>query len=240
MRADKHYVEMLDAPPAKPAASDPAASPAGAGERDATTRDADAAAAVIQAGRDLAQSLASLRASTNLLSGRGPALASSVAGNLIRAEAWRATCLLQVSRFLRDEITAKGKPVRVQSIIDQVLASIDPERRLRSVSFDDRINVGDSTIVADEELLVCALSGLLMATMTLSEEQAFTVTVAAESRKGEIAIAIAQDQIRPPSNWAGEWPATGAARILATCNGRVAAAATSTGTDIRIVLPRAS
>jgi len=240
MRADKHYVEMLDAPPAKTAASEPALPAAGAAGRETSAGDAEATAAAVQAGRDLAQSLAALRASTNLLSGRGPALASSVAGNLIRAEAWRSTCLLHVSRFLRGEITAKAKPVRVQSLIDQVLESIEPERRLRNLCVDVRASVGDSIVVADEELLVYALSGLLMSTIGLDEEPEFTVTIAAEARKGEVAIAIAQEQFRPSSNWASEWPASGAARILATCNGRLATAATATGSEIRLVLPRSA
>ena len=239
MRADKHYVEMLDTP-AKPAPTDAAASAPGATERETAAPDLEAVAVAIQAGRDLAQSLASLRASTNLLSERGPALASSVAGNLIRAEAWRATCLLQVSRFLRGEITAKPKPVRAQAVIDEVLKSIEPERRLRSISVEDRINVGESTLIADEELLVCALSGLLMATVALNEEPSFVVTIAAEQRRSEVAFAIVQDQVRPSSSWASEWPAAGAARILATCEGRVAMTATATGTDIRIVVPRHS
>ena len=241
MRADKHYVEMLDAPPvAEPTAP---ASRAPGGEPEVPraadfAADLEGAAAAVQAGRELAQSLATLRASTNLLSERGPALASAVAGNLIRAEAWRATCLLQVSRFLRGEIAANPKPVRAQAIVDQVLKSIEPERRLRSLTLELRINVGDSQVVADEELLVSALSGLLMATVALTEEPALTVTLAAETRGNEVAIVISQDQVRPPSNWATEWPAAGAARIVATCNGRVAMTTNAPGTDIRIVVPR--
>ena len=239
MRADKHYVEMLDTPP-QPVATEPAASAPSTTERETEAPDHEAIAAAIQAGRDLAQALASLRASTNLLSERGPALASSVAGNLIRAEAWRATCLLQVSRFLRGEITARPKPVRVQAVVDEVLKSIEPERRLRSISVEDRVNVGESAIVADEELLVCALSGLLMATMALNDEPSFVVTITAELRRNAVDFAIVQDQTRPSSNWATGWPAASAARILATCDGQVAMTATATGTDIRIVVPRPS
>ena len=235
MRADKHYVEMLDAPPAAVESAAPAPVAPGAADFAA---DLEGAAAAVQAGRELAQSLATLRASTNLLSERGPALASAVAGNLIRAEAWRATCLLQVSRFLRGEVAANPKPVRAQAIVDQVLKSIEPERRLRSLTLEGQINVGDSQVVADEELLVGALSGLLMATIALTEEPALTVTLAAEARGNEIAIVISQDQVRPPSNWATEWPAAGAARIVATCNGRVAMTTNAPGTDIRVVVPR--
>ena len=110
MRADKHYVEMLDAPPqgstgaeAAPAVSRPAAASSADVDRDL--------AAAVAAGRDLAQSLATLRTSTNLLIDRGPALAATVAANLIRAEAWRATCLLNVAQFLRGLARCAGEIV---------------------------------------------------------------------------------------------------------------------------------
>lgn len=243
MRADKHYVEMLDAPSPQPpsvASSGepmPAASPTAEAET-ASSTDPAAFAAAVQAGRDLAQALVALRASTHLLSDRGPALASSVAANLIRAEAWRATCLLQVSRFLRGELAPSPEPVRAQAIVDQVLKSIEPERRLRSLMIEERIAVGDSMIVADEQLLVGALSALLMATIALTEEPVLRVTVGAEVRGSEIAFSFVQEQVRPPASWATEWPAAGAARILATCNGRLGLTTTSPGTHVRVVIPR--
>ena len=241
MRADKHYVEMLDAPPPAAAESTTPGSRVAEGQAAATAdseADREGSAAAVQAGHELARSLAALRASTNLLSERGALLASAVAGNLIRAEAWRATCLLQISRFLRGELVAAPKPVRAQTIVDQVLKSIEPERRLRSITLEERINVGDSMLVADEELFVGALSGLLMATVALTEEPALTVRVAAEARANEIAFVISQEHMRPPSSWATEWPAAGAARIVATWNGRVAMTTNAPGTEIRVAVPR--
>ena len=238
MRADKHYVEMLDEPPPQPAAAESGTQAIGAEPDTANAAEPEAIAAAVQAGRELAQSLAALRASTSLLSERGPALASAVAGNLIRAEAWRATCLLQVSRFIRGEIMATPKPVRAQAIVDQVLKSIEPERRLRSITLEERIKVGDSMLVVDEELFVGALSGLLMATVALTDEPALIVVVAAEARGSEIAFVISQEFVRSPSHWATEWPAAGAARIVAACNGRVAMTTNSPGTEIRVVVPR--
>jgi hypothetical protein len=240
MRADKHYVEMLDTP--KGSAGESSAPVT------ATAPQAETAAAVLpdpgaiiaaQAGRDLSQSLSALRASTNLLSDRGGGLAASVAANLIRAEAWRATCLLQAARFLRGEISPAPKPVQAQAIIGQVLKSIEPERRLRGVTIEERISLGDARILVDEDLLVSALSGLLMAMMALAEEPAdFAVTVSATERGSEIVVAMAQDVVRAPSSWAAEAvPVAAAGRIVAACRGTLAATATATGTDILLVLP---
>ncbi len=241
MRADKHYVEMLDTPPKGSAGESsapvtPSASQAGTAA--AVSPDPGAIIAA-QAGRDLSQSLSALRASTNLLSDRGGGLAATVAANLIRAEAWRATCLLQAARFLRGEISPAPKPVQAQAIIGQVLKSIEPERRLRGVTIEERINLGDARILVDEDLLVSALSGLLMAMMALAEEHSdVAVTVSATERSSEIVVAMAQDVVRAPSNWAAEAvPVAAAGRIVAACRGTIAATATALGTDILVVVP---
>ena len=239
MRADKHYVEMLDGPPQQPAKESAPAATTSARQTESATAVPDPGAVVAtQAGRELAQSLSALRASTNLLSDRGPALVSTVAANLIRAEAWRATCLLQSSRFLRGEIPLVPKQVQGQAILDQVLKSIEPERRLRGITIDERISVGDARVLVDEDVLVGALSGLLMATMALAEEQsAFAVTLVAERRASEIMFAITQDLVRPSSNWATDAVQVAAAeRIVTACGGRFGAAVTASGTDVRFAL----
>ena len=238
MRADKHYVEMLDAPPRSGGkeSSPTTATPPVVREEEAV--DAGALAAV-QAGRDLAQSLAALLASTNLLSDRGPALASTVAANLIRAEAWKATCLLRVARFLRGELPAAPKAIRAHAIVDQLLKSIEPERRLRGVSIESRISVGDRSLSVDEDLFVAALSGLLMATISLTEEaSAFTVTVVAEAKGSDVVFGIAQAQAQAPPTWTTAGPLTSAARVVSAFNGRIAASAGAAGTEVRVTIPR--
>ena len=239
MRADKHYVEMLDTPPQRAGSKETPVAPPPAVRHEQST-DVGALAAV-QAGRELAQSLAALLASTNLLSDRGPALASTVAANLIRAEAWRATCLLRVARFLRGELLPAAKPVRAQAIVDQLLKAIEPERRLRGVAIDARVSVGDRMLSVDEDLLVTALSGLLMATIGLTEEpSAFTVTVTAEAKGSDVVFGISQDQAAAPSNWATGGPLTSGTRIVAAFKGRVTSNGGSTGTELRVVVPRAA
>jgi hypothetical protein len=261
MRADKHYVEMLDAPPVtaeppgavvreprkpavageaqQPAAAGEAQQPAAAGEAQQPAAAAPEAMLAQQAGKDLAQTLATLRSCTNLLSDRGPVLASTVAANLIRAEAWRGTCQLHTGRFLRGEIVPAPKLVRVRAVFDEVLTSIEPERRLRGVVLSVRLELGDATVVADESLLVNAVSGLLMATLALVEEHSSaTVTVAAESARGTVVMAIAQDHAGAPPNWETNSVAiAGAARIVAMCGGKTVIAPTATGTQIRATLP---
>jgi hypothetical protein len=240
MRADKHYVEMLDSPAPRAEGRQPQADAPPATGSDPVGAIEPAAAAAAQAGRDLAQSLAALRTCTQLLSDRGPALASAVAANLIRAEAWRATCLLQASRFLRGEIVPAANSVSTLAIVDQVLKAIEPERRLRGVTVDDQVSVGESRIAVDEELMVGALSGLMLATIALQDEQApLTVTLAVESHAAEVVFMVAQGQVRAPSAWAADSiPVASAARLVAASGGRLAVVSTGPGTDVRVSLPR--
>ena len=124
--------------------------------------------------------------------------------------------------------------------MDQVLKSIEPERRLRGISIDERIAVDDSRIVVDEELMVGALSGLLLATIALQDDQSeFVVTMRAEARGGEVVFSVAQGQVRPPANWATDAvPIVSAGRIVEACEGRMTVTGTGAGTDVRLTLTR--
>ena len=204
MRADKHYVEMLDTSPQRqtrrgvpdviaPAPAntrEKSVAPAGA-ERQQALDEFDQAgmAAAVKATSELAHSLAAVRASTTLLTERGAPLAAGGAANLIRAEIWRATCLLHAARFLRGEWVTSLKDVAARRVIEDLLSSIEPERRLRHVTLNTRVNVGDSTIAADEQLLGTALAGLLMWAIALSGDGSNPVVdVTAERQDVELGV----------------------------------------------------
>lgn len=238
MRADKHYVEMLDAPAPRTGAEAPLVS-----RRAQPTADPavdEAARAARDAATEMAQALAALRASTNLLSDRGAGLAATVAPHLIRAELWRATCLLQGSRFLRGELTLSPRPVRAREILDAALTAIGPERRLRAVALDERLEVGDQRILADEELLVCAVSGLLTATIGLLDGRPdAAIAVSAETVGQEVVIRVTQDHAAAPTDWASRSVAiVAASRIVTASEGRFAVSATGIGTELRVSMPR--
>lgn len=225
MRADKHYVEMLDAPQPAAAKESPVASPVASTPTDPATegaretRDEEAIAAAARAGHDLAQSLSALRASSNLLNDRG-GLASTVAANLIRAEAWRATCLLQASRFLRGEIAASSRSVQARATLDQALEAIEPERRLRAVVIDRRISVGDRRIATDEQLLVVVLSGLLMTMIARTEAEDAIVTISAEPRGNDVVFTFTPGADTDPY-WPRQADRLGFTRVVAGIGGRV-------------------
>lgn len=235
MRADKHYVEMLDAPAPSAGNDSPvtAASPTTA-VRPTDGLDDEMRIAAVRAAADLAQSLIALRTSTNLLSDRG-GLASTVGANLIRAEAWRATCLLQVSRFLRGEIPPAMRSVQARGVIDQVFEAIQAELRLRGLSIGRRINVGERRIATDEQLLVGALSGLLMTMIASSESGDTALSVSAELRGNEVIISLTHDSA------GADLPGriTGFTRVVAGIGGTVTIA-TDSSTRVLLAFPAAA
>ena len=330
MRADKHYVEMLDTPPVRPrmemiavdaievtagkaAVPTPelvesiarhgvlqpllvqsrhgryrllagrkrlaAAIAAGLAEvpgiiRHAADESADAIAAAsnlfveqktaahdpaeafgVQASRELARSLSALGACANLLGNPAAALTQTVATSLVRAEVWRAACLLQASRMLRGEISPARRPVSARAIVERVLQSMEPERRLRGVVLEQRTDLATGAIDVDDDLVVCALSGLLMAVFALTEAhgQARVALTAESQPDGNVVFGVSQNAASASLEWvtqAGDGetlPPQGAGlttvaivaarRIFATCEGRMKVEAGAGGTAIHITVP---
>jgi hypothetical protein len=237
MRADKHYVEMLDTPqPAAVNESPVAPAPmAEAPQAARDVRDDEASAAAVRAGIDLAQSLSALRASSSLLNDRG-GLAATVAGNLIRAEAWRSTCLLQASRFLRGEISPSSRSVQARAVLEQALDAIEAERRLRALVIDRDMNLGDRRIATDEQLLVIALSGLLMTMIARTETPAAVVTVSAEQRGNDVVFSLTPGA-DTDRDWTRDAERLGFTRVVAGIGGRVTTPSTEPGGRVCVAFP---
>ena len=207
------------------------------------------------AGGELARSLSALGVCANLLTDPPPALTGAVAVNLIRAEVWRAACLLQASRVLRGEVAVCRKAVSAHALVDRVVQSVEPERHLRDVVLERWLDLSDSRIHADEELLVCALCGLLTATFALVDGLATAriVLTARSGGDGEFTFAVTQDLVSAPSAWvaqavedssadrSGGGMATmamlAARRIVEACSGRISVHAAEGGTEMFITMP---
>ena len=174
----------------------------------AAPRDAAAVALSISdptlhAGSDLSQALTTLSACADLLNGAPSELSRNVVGNLIRAEAWRASALLHATRVVRQELSVARTAVSILGLLDQVVQNFLPERRVRSVTIDSQSDVAHGSMMAgDERLLVGALSSAVLATLALLDSiphPRLVVSASAEGRR--ITFAITQNQVAPPSSW---------------------------------------
>lgn len=218
---------------------------------------ADGTAAI---GREVAQSLAAIGSSVNLLSLSGSALSRRVAVDLIQAELWRATCLVEAGRVLRGERPASVAAVSPARVLDQVIARAATEARLRGI--DLVANAVDSSsgavIRGDESLLVLALSSMLLVTLGFVESAAASrVTLSISSRSaGHVVFDVSQDAVLVPDNWVSRaldatWVdrpggqqalvlMLAAERIASACAGKAAVVATVLGTTISLTVPIAS
>lgn len=146
----------------------------------------------LHAGRDLGQALASLAACADLLSGSPSDLSRTVVGQLIRAEAWRASALLHATRVVRQELPIARTAVSIVGLLDQVLRHFLPERRVRALTIDSQSDVADGSMVAgDEGLLVGALSSAVLATLALLDgiqHPCIVVSASAEGRRITFAV----------------------------------------------------
>lgn len=224
-----------------------------------TAAPAEAAPAIdrsMHLGGELTQSLTTLGACADLLTGSQSELSRAVVGNLIRAEVWRASCLLRATRIVRHELPVARTATSVLGVLDRVDHGFAPERRVRAIEFDTRSDVPHGSIIAaDDRLLDGALSGAVVATMALLDGlKAARVTIAATLEPAaHVTFTVSQDTVVMPEIWAArafdaQWTdrAGGAAaavsmqavrRAAEAHAGQAAASITARGTRIAIVIP---
>jgi hypothetical protein len=165
---------------------------------------ADLKDASLHAGGDLAQSLVTLGACADLLSGSQSELARAVVGNLIRAEVWRASCLLQATRIVRQELPLAKTAISVLGILDRVEQGFQPERRVRAMALSTRSDVPHgSFIAADEDMLTGAVSCAVVATLAVLDgiKDARLTIAAALEPVGHITFTVSQETVAVPEVW---------------------------------------
>jgi signal transduction histidine kinase len=194
----------LSDPPTEPEPSRAAASGPTAGWAQQSSRSLDVADPTLHAGRDLAQSLATLSACAELLSGSQSELSRAVVGNLIRAEVWRAASLLQATRLVRQELGMARTAVSVLGVLDRVVQGFLPERRVRPIRFETQSDVPHGSFIAgDEQLLTGAMSCAVLATLAAVDgvQDARIVISAALEPERHVAFAVSQESVMLPQQW---------------------------------------
>jgi hypothetical protein len=158
-----------------------------------------------RSGDDLARSLGTASSLADLLTGPMSDLSRGVVGNLLRAELWRATTLLQAARAVRGELPVTRAAVPIAALVDKVVQGFGPERRMRHVEFVPHIDLpANHIVIADEGLLAAALTGAIVATLALVEGlQAGRITVVAGlNASRQLTLVASQEHVLPPQTWA--------------------------------------
>jgi hypothetical protein len=160
--------------------------------------------------------------------------------------------VVQASRVLSEDAIVRRDPVAVAGLVERALTSVEPERRLRGIALDRQVNVSSRLVSADEELLVSALSGLLLVAFGLLDgvtHPRVTVTARAE---GDFLFRVALDGRRVPGVWMTDTMAIApsdlaadrgtvlflaARRIVERCEGRIDVTPSDRGSEIVVSIP---
>lgn len=153
---------------------------------------------------ELSNSLSSLAACAALLGESTPRLTRTMAADLMRAEVWRATCLLHAARVLRHGVSSSTHPVSPRDLVQSVVQALAVDARLRGFVVDAIVTVPDETSIrGDRELLVYGLSGLVLTMFSAMEGASagsVTLTVLPES-VGRVTLAVSQESVAVPDSW---------------------------------------
>jgi hypothetical protein len=132
-------------------------------------------------------------------------LSRGVVGDLLRAELWRATTLVQAVRVIRGEMPVMRGAVPVAALVDRIVQGFAPERRMRHIEFLPHIDLpAHHIVIADEALLATALGGAVVATMAMLEGlPASRITlVAGLTASRQLTLIASQDHVLPSPAWA--------------------------------------
>ena len=156
------------------------------------------------AGALLARALDALTTCSTMLSARTSELSRDVITELIRAEAWRASCLLGAGQLIRGEAVPKRASVQVTTLVERVMYHFRLEQRFRGVELETSNDLPEQTrVLADDQILCQAISGLLTATLALLDGlpgSRITIGVARDAG-GDVVFAVSQNCISPPEMW---------------------------------------
>jgi hypothetical protein len=141
----------------------------------------------------------------------------------------------------------------VQPLVARVLQAVEPERALRNIQLHRQVTVSEGRILGDDELLVGALSALIIATFELVGGADVQVTVLADVGPGGFfTFSVRQDGVAAPPAWlavardervrdrsigVGAIAIAAARRQVEGSGGRVTLAESVRGTEIHVTIP---
>ncbi len=180
----------------------------------------------------VSEAVSSIESAATLLVDHDATMAQRVALDLVRAETWRAAWQLRAAAILEDVYEWRYRVVLLGPLLARVRDGFSAEARLSGIAL--KLNPADASVSADvdEESLICAVTGLILATGGLvGKRERPEVGVAVRTSSGKaLNVEITQEAVAvPPSvvarfidpTWLdrpGGWPAAigvAAARAVA-------------------------
>ena len=202
----------------------------------------------------LEQSLSTLMACSTALGAVSSTLARGGVTELVRAEAWRASCLSTSQQLLNRNVPLTVSLTSVTRVVDTVVDAFGPELRVRAANIEVEIPKALS-VAADAQFLSAAVANAIFFTLgVLDGRQGASISVtAASSEAGAVSILVSQQHAGVVDTWAsraldeswtarpgGEMALVAAQTVRAAAElhgGRSELTGTPRGTRVSITIP---
>jgi hypothetical protein len=170
-------------------------------EREATevTRPAPA----VKAHEEIGESLDAIGACLHLFRDTARPAAERIALELIEAEVFRATCLVQALSVLDEDPPIANGPVDLGLVVKRLARALAPGRGVNGAALEIAAGSSDVRAPGDEPLLTIALAGMVMA-LQAATERAGTAVVrirVVEESGARVRVEATQDAVRMPASW---------------------------------------
>jgi hypothetical protein len=151
----------------------------------------------------LEQSLSTLMACSTALGAVSSTLTRGGVTELVRAEAWRASCLSTSQRLLSGNVPLTASLTAVARVVDTVADAFGPELRVRAASIEVEIPKALSVPV-DAQILSAAIANAIFLTLgVLDGRQGAAISVTASpSDAGAVSILVSQQHAGVVDTWA--------------------------------------
>jgi len=150
----------------------------------------------------LEQSLATLMACSTALGAVSSNLTRGGVTELVRAEAWRASCLLTSLHVLRGDLSVTASLTSIARLVDTVADAFGPELRVRSASMEVDVAKALSAPV-DAQVLGAAVANAIFLTLGALEgrEGARIKIAGSSSEASDVTIVVSQQHAGVPETW---------------------------------------
>ena len=207
MRHDAHYVEELmsrnHAGRGRVISTNESESPRSPGAREREATAATRPSPSLRVGVELCESLDAIGACVHLFRDTSRPPAERIALDLIEAEVFRATWLLQALSVLDEDPPIANRPVDLDTVVKRLARALAPGRSLTGPALE--IEAGPSGVRAqgDEPLLTVALAGMVMALQAAAERAGASVVRVrvVEDPSGRVRVEATEDAVRIPASW---------------------------------------
>lgn len=209
MRADAHYVETLSTRRAERVDARASGKRNDAAADDVSARDRRELREASREGtRDmrerfdrlltqLTEDMATIESAAGLLAGETSRMARRANVDVIRAQSWRASCLLRATAIIDGTHRLQVRPRPLGFILGQLRAGFASESRLAGTTVHIQTSDWNAVVAIDEQALMAAVAGGVLATIGLLDQtDDAVIRVTATTSGNELKVVeIAQDEL---------------------------------------------